>query len=965
MEHTLELSKESHIYSNKSLIDRAMGKFYTHPFIANQLAGQISQLLSSHNDTTFSLIDPFCGDGRLITCFLQKFSTEINDSKVNNWKISLWDYDNNAVEIAREKVFHTVNELKICAEIDSKCHDSLVMSKPFYDTFDCVITNPPWEALKPDQRELSEMSPDKRENYRCSLKEYDKLLASTLPLSQPIRKFAGWGTNLSRCGTEVALNLTSKDGLCGIVAPSSLLTDQMTSQMREWMFNQSRLLSVAYYPAEARLFKSVDQPCISIILKKTKSHTFSPEITKFNKDCEETKKYRLKLSAQELKHLDYSIPVEYGKLVIKKLAQWSCLNRLSDLEGKETGDLWAGRELDETGYKGFLAEAGKFAFIKGRMIGRYTILEQPTGFVREDLRKIPDSATHPRIVWRDVSRRSQARRMQATIIPSGFVTGNSLHVAFLRNDDMPRLRALLSIMNSIPFEFQVRSRLGTGHISLGVVRQVYIPDINDQSLIRILSETLSDFESGNADAEVKLEIIVAQAYGIKKSEYQEILQHFERLSPEFKSGLLSHPMWRKNHVSFKGNVRKNSNDKEQGSVIIPNHYSAKLSDLDMQMAVSIPPGGNWKNIPESIPSNRLKSIRESYAKGKGSRSTYYGRLHPDHPSYTINTHFGRPGNGCHLHYDYDGKQHRVLSQREAARLQSFPDNFVFTGSRTAISQQIGNAVPPLLAYQIAKQFPEKGQFIDLFSGAGGMSLGFKLAGWEPIVANDIVESFLETYKNNIHEKVLCGDIREKDIFNEIVKAVHKARQTKNHIPLLVLGGPPCQGFSTAGNRRSMDDDRNKLFYEYKAMLEKIQPNGFVFENVTGLLNMEGGRVFELIKNELKTTASKLTTWKLQAEQFGIPQRRTRIFLVGHNDELNISPPESITAYPPLDTLFKQFSSAITVKEALSDLPPITNGEDGSHKDYIKSPDNPYHKFMRSFLTAEDYLKSITSHNSVT
>src|ERR1019366_7782858 len=116
---------------------------------------------------------------------------------------------------------------------------------------------------------------------------------------------------------------------------------------------------------------------------------------------------------------------------------------------------------------------------------------------------------------------------------------------------------------------------------------------------------------------------------------------------------------------------------------IPNHYSAKLSKLDLEVAVAVPPGGNWKNIPVHVPSQRLEQIRVSFAAGEGSRSTYYGRLRPDAPSYTISTYFSRPGNGCHLHYD-DG-QDRVLSQREAARLQSFPDSFVFQGSKNSIN----------------------------------------------------------------------------------------------------------------------------------------------------------------------------------------------------------------------------------------------------------------------------------------
>ena len=73
--------------------------------------------------------------------------------------------------------------------------------------------------------------------------------------------------------------------------------------------------------------------------------------------------------------------------------------------------------------------------------------------------------------------------------------------------------------------------------------------------------------------------------------------------------------------------------------MIANHYAAKLSDLDMQIINYVPQGGNWKNIPESVPSQRLVQIRESYKEGKGSRSTYYGRLRSDMPSYTINTYF--------------------------------------------------------------------------------------------------------------------------------------------------------------------------------------------------------------------------------------------------------------------------------------------------------------------------------------
>ncbi len=342
----------------------------------------------------------------------------------------------------------------------------------------------------------------------------------------------------------------------------------------------------------------------------------------------------------------------------------------------------------------------------------------------------------------------------------------------------------------------------------------------------------------------------------------------------------------------------------------------------------------------------------SFAAGEGSRSTYYGRLHPDRPSYTINTYFNRPGNGCHLHYDYD--QHRVISEREAARLQSFPDNFVFLGSHVAVHKQIGNAVPPLLAYQIAKTLPVTGQYVDLFSGAGGLSLGFKWAGWQPIVANDIESSFLDTYQHNIHPTVVCGDIREKHIFRKIVEAIVKSRN--RDVPLLVIGGPPCQGFSTAGHRRSLDDKRNHLFNDFKALVETIKPDGFVFENVTGLLNMDGGAVFDMIRKELQIFDNPLVPWILNAEQFAVPQRRTRLVLLSVPKRWKaVAPPAQITSMEQEMTLFGQTTKAVSVRDALSDLPPLHHGEDGSYGDYISVPQHPYQSFMRSVISVEEYL----------
>lgn len=388
--------------------------------------------------------------------------------------------------------------------------------------------------------------------------------------------------------------------------------------------------------------------------------------------------------------------------------------------------------------------------------------------------------------------------------------------------------------------------------------------------------------------------------------------------------------------------------------MIANHYASKLSELDMKIISYVPQGGNWKDIPETVPSQRLAQIRQSYKEGKGSRSTYYGRLRSDMPSYTINTYFNRPGNGCHIHYQQD----RTLSQREAARLQSFPDNFIFEGSKTAVNNQIGNAVPPLLAFQIAENIPFKGQFVDLFSGAGGLALGFIWAGWKPIIANDIDRYAISTHEKNIGESVIIGDINDKEVINQIIIKCNEARKKNPELPLFILGGPPCQGFSTANTRRGADDYRNWLFKAYVNVLEKIKPDGFIFENVTGIFNLEKGRFFEMIKSELGRNVEKMEVHKLNCAEYGIPQRRERVIILGGEKTwVDLVQMQPITQLPNKQ-VNESLPKAISVEEALSDLPEIEPTEDGSEKDYISPPNNLYQQFMRGKITATDYIRQI-------
>jgi DNA (cytosine-5)-methyltransferase 1 len=293
-----------------------------------------------------------------------------------------------------------------------------------------------------------------------------------------------------------------------------------------------------------------------------------------------------------------------------------------------------------------------------------------------------------------------------------------------------------------------------------------------------------------------------------------------------------------------------------------------------------------------------------------------------------------------------------LTYREAARLQSFPDSFVFSGNKGDWAKQIGNAVPPLLGFHIARSLPKIGQTVDLFSGAGGLGLGFQWAGWQSSVANELVPSYAKTYEAMFHERVITGDISDAGIRRNITGLARAYREPS--VPLAVLGGPPCQGFSTAGKRRSMDDPRNHLFKDYLAILDDLEPEFFVFENVTGLLSMEGGAVYELITSELRKRCDVLEEWVLSADQYGVPQRRQRVVLVGHNSSNRVDRPAPTHA--GVGAKSAPGSDYVTAADALGDLPSLRAGEDGTQLDYAR-PATDFQRLMRGDIPATAYLAS--------
>ena len=371
-------------------------------------------------------------------------------------------------------------------------------------------------------------------------------------------------------------------------------------------------------------------------------------------------------------------------------------------------------------------------------------------------------------------------------------------------------------------------------------------------------------------------------------------------------------------------------------IMYKNHVTYSLSENDLKMVKSVPQGGNWKNIPKSIPSKRLEQIRKS-----GGRTTLYGRLSWNKPSYTITTYFNRPGNGAYIHPSED----RVISAREAARLQSFPDNFIFEGSKTSFCKQIGNAVPPLLAYIIAKEIKELTKtknVLDLFCGAGGLSKGFEWAGYNIIAANDNFSAACLTYKTNHPKTTLIeGDITKKDIKNNLFRVI------KNKKVDIVIGGPPCQGFSYAG-KRLVDDPRNFLYKEFMEIVKKIRPKVVLIENVEGILTSNSGKTFENIKENFRDLGYIVEGKKMHAVRFGVPQKRKRVIIIGllKGDPKKCFPKEIIT----------DENNYISVEEAIGDLPPIIKKTKFSKKNSF------YQKLLKGKLSIAEFLKNLENRD---
>lgn len=326
-----------------------------------------------------------------------------------------------------------------------------------------------------------------------------------------------------------------------------------------------------------------------------------------------------------------------------------------------------------------------------------------------------------------------------------------------------------------------------------------------------------------------------------------------------------------------------------------NHRAPEHTPRMIALFEQIPrDGGDRRSIPRDLQLAAHRRLDQSETPGF---TDVYGRLRWDAPSVTITAKSRSPSSGRFLHPE----QHRNITVREAALLQGFPLRYVFCGPPTQQYRQVGEAVPPLFARFVAASIldhirPLKPRetlptnwprpsvsrsrsatmapvVVDAFCGAGGLSLGFVRAGLRVAFAFDSDSDAIATYRNCISDCAEVADITDPDLAHRVSDAVSQA-------PVMVIGGPPCQGFSHQRKGHS-DDPRNHMVLHFAKFIESLRsrPLAVVLENVTDLELPRGRHILGAFVRRM--SALGLTAYRhiLNAADFCTPQIRRRVIMV--------------------------------------------------------------------------------------
>ncbi|MGW9627199.1 DNA (cytosine-5-)-methyltransferase [Microbacterium sp. NPDC055521] len=869
------------------------GTFFTPPRISQEMA---TYALQGRDEIGISL-EPASGTAALSVSLIAAAS----HAGVSIQEIVAWEMSEYLAKLSEIVLNAVVERLNSSTRITVRAGDAIARFAKDAIYPDLVIMNPPYGRVKYLASEATNAE-TRAANTSAAINAGRDWARSTQA------RYAGAASNLGlrergldhqRVFMAAAMNSLNHGGRMVCIAPSTWMSGPQSKDIREILLSRQRVERIVLYPEDAKLFPTVNQPTAIVVADQSMRHE-GIEIVMRSRSPEDSSRHTASY------HEILNAPDRQMSVPLMKPEMRNAFIVASQLPRLASQNIKNARgELDLTADKWMLSNVpNNTRVIRGDQIERYRLFEPGSsakaGFISQDglatLRKRakwPDTQA-PRIVGRQVAYMGKSRRLSFTEVPSGQVVANSCNYLLASNQQTHF--ALLGYLNSTVAEWWFRLHNSNNHVSNGELATLPWP-FADASVLEAVAAAASlrlDSNITNIGSSTRLEQII-----------DALICYGTGLTPASARPVLAGTM---NTVAEENVLALLEQFRKHG---VPRHLLRRstwmqhelntLSALDYEMIRHVPAGGNWQNIPESVPSQRLAQIREMSAQRGIVRTTYYGRLRADQPSYTIATYYNRPGNGTNIHPYED----RTLSHREAARLQSFPDSYGFIGGDGAIRTQIGNAVPPLLGHAVAKRLREAGvedgPVVDLFAGAGGLSLGFELAGMDVAVAADNNPAALRTYAFNrptepipdpgsTRTLLVEADLSNKDVREGVYESIRQKLAGRQ--PSVLAGGPPCQGFSYAGFR-DPNDPRSDLAVAFLDFVEALNPHAVVLENVEGLLTSQGGRVAAELISTLNDLGYPVTSpWLLAAEQYGVPQMRRRVFLVAMKGA-PVSPPAPV------------------------------------------------------------------------
>jgi len=821
------------------------------------------------------------------------------------------------------------------------------------DGFDIVVTNPPYKNLKAERSQyLSE------ELYNADKVRY----SSIANIASTYFRYSNYGTlNLYKLFVEEIIDrYTTANAHISLLVPTSILSDKTCTNLRSHILLSHNLLSVKTIEEDSD-YVDAKQSLSAILIHKgsgtktiniVKNYTQNPMLS-VDVDVADI----LSLSSNKA-----IIPIskdEYDD--IKMLSKFPTIADLPFIHNYRG-------ELDLTANKKSISsQESAYKLIRGRNIAYYSLSNtESIDYVSKEFVDQTNKKRyihHARLACQQIANMKKDRRVTFALVPENYVLGNSCNFIYIEENNYDiDLYAMLGLLNSKLINWYFKLTSSNNHINNYEIDNFPVP-VNSNCLKTISILVRKSLDSMSERAINLIEKYVRIAYNLDEDitgelEKEKLLLLYYADIKKIIANITLCDVEDVLQNSLNISDFLNQSDKFDITVAegittkykalfhgyILNHTTFKLSDLDLEMISSVPQGGSWKDIPlETVEKSvRLKRITQT-----GGRTTLYGRIDYSKPSYTITTYFNRPGNGTYVHPVHE----RVLSGREAARFQGFPDDYYFFGNKTQLLKQVGNAVPCILAYQIAHQIAKKTgcqKSVDLFCGAGGMTAGFKEAGIQSVIANDIESSACATLKiNNPEIEVLCGDITTEDTKRKITEVA-----IREHADI-ICGGPPCQGFSLAGFRNS-DDPRNRLVLDFIDIVSRIKPKVIVFENVEGLLSFNRGATYTAIHNMFSDIGYNTEGRLLIATNYAVPQKRKRVIIICVRKDLDISPSQLFpTALTP------DVSTQISAFDTISDLESIDCNEDAC---YIDTEESEILRLFKGKISFKQYTNNFIRAN---